>query len=105
MPESIGPAESLPGADAESFANVTADFIFGTLATDEQRIEALHARSRGLRHDCRISPRDPAPNLPVGVEVTVGSDTTVTAIEVSWSMDGSEPDDFSSAISMVAADV
>lgn len=105
MPEPIEPAESVSGDDADSRANVTADFIFGTLATDQQRIEALRAHAKGLRHDGRISPRDPAPGLPVEVEVTVGSDTTVTTIEVSWSTDGSEPDRFSPRISMVPADI
>ena len=35
--------------------NVTQDFIFGTLATDELRLDALAAAGRGVAHGiCRI---------------------------------------------------
>ncbi|MDQ4099444.1 MAG: glycoside hydrolase family 13 protein [Chloroflexota bacterium] len=105
MPEFIEPSSSLPGANADALAAVTADFIFGTLATDEQRIAALREQTKGLRHDGRISPHDPEPGVPVEVEVVAGSDTTVAAIEIGWTTDGSEPDDSSPSVALMPGEV
>ena len=91
-----------PGDDA--LANVTADFIFGTLATDDQRLQALRDRARGLRHDGRITPRDPAPGEPVRVDVTAGTDCSVSTLAVAWTTDDTEPDDTSPALSLAPID-
>jgi hypothetical protein len=68
---------------------VTEDFIFGTLATDELRLEGIRRRSRGLRRGGRISPLDPEPGDDVRVMVTVG-DLSVTSVAALYTTDGSQ---------------
>ena len=88
------PADGIaPGDDTSGLASVTADFIFGTLATDDQRLNNLRDRARGLHHDGHITPRDPAPGQAVEVHVTVGVDTSIGALAVAWTTNGSEPDE------------
>jgi len=45
--------------------NVTADFIFGTLSSNELRIASLAQAGRGVYHGDRIEPRDPEPDQPI----------------------------------------
>lgn len=67
------------------------DFIFGTLATDEQR----HARALGLRqgvtHNHRRSPRDPQRGQAIVVEMTAGPKFCGDRAWVYWTSDGSDP--------------
>ena len=73
-------------------AGVTQDFIFGTLATDELRLEALRAAARGVFHGNRIYPADPEPGEPVEVSVSIGTDADADRVFACYSLDGSEPD-------------
>jgi cyclomaltodextrinase len=72
-------------------ARVSADFVFGTLATDDLRIEQLRAMARGVVHDHMIEPADPEPGDDVTVRVTVGPDVDVDRVTCYWTADGSAP--------------
>ncbi len=71
--------------------DVTNDFIFGTLATDELRLEQVKARSRGLWHGSRVEPRDPVPGDTLVFTVTVGSDIDADRVEMLITRDGGMP--------------
>ncbi len=86
-------------------ANVTSDFIFGTLATDELRLEAIRRRSQGLWHGNRIDPVDPGPGQPVIVTATAGEDTSLRGMVVRFTTDGTMPDQDSPALPMQPAGV
>jgi glycosidase len=85
----------------KDLSRVTQDFIFGTLATDELRLEDIRRRSRGLWHGGRITPVDPEPGDEVTVSVTAGGDISVRQIVVRYTTDGSLPDAASPALPMV----
>jgi cyclomaltodextrinase / maltogenic alpha-amylase / neopullulanase len=80
--------------------SVTQDFIFGTLATDELRLDDIRRRARGLHHGGRIVPVDPEPGDEVRVTVTVGGDLSVTGVKVVYTTDGSQPDECSESMSL-----
>lgn len=82
----------------QDFASITQDFIFGTLATDEQRLGAIRARRHGLWHGGRIAPRDPEPGDEVTVTVTAGTDISIKGMAVRFTTDGSLPDASSPAL-------
>lgn len=84
---------------------VTQDFIFGTLATDDLRLEQFRTRTRGIWHGSRVSPRDPEPGDTLTFTVTVGSDVDVERVEVLLTRDGSLPDATSEALPMQRAGV
>src|SRR5947209_7732975 len=67
------------------------DFIFGTLATDELRVQALITARRGLTHNYRAMPRDPEPGQAVRIEVSAGSNAPVEEVFVHFTKDGSTP--------------
>jgi cyclomaltodextrinase / maltogenic alpha-amylase / neopullulanase len=79
-------------------ANVTQDFIFGTLATDDLRLEQFRARAKGIWHGSRVSPRDPEPGETLTFTVTVDSDVDAERVELLLTRDGSMPDASSEAI-------
>ncbi|MGH2530980.1 MAG: alpha-amylase family glycosyl hydrolase [Thermomicrobiales bacterium] len=85
--------------------NVTQDFIFGTLATDDLRLEALRAEGRDLFHGNRIEPADPEPGQPVRIEVSVGTEVDAASIVVHYTTDGSDPSSESPVVSLAAAEV
>lgn len=68
------------------------DFIFGTLATDELRLQQIVQLRSGLSHEHRNVPRDPLPNQSVQVELTAGPAAPITAAFVHYTTDGSRPD-------------
>jgi cyclomaltodextrinase len=80
--------------------SVTQDFIFGTLATDELRLEEIRKRSRGLWHGSRIDPADPEPGDDVTLAVSVGGDISIRDLAVHYTTDGSMPDSNSPSLSM-----
>lgn len=82
--------------DAVSVA--TQDFIFGTLATDELRLEALRAEGRAVSHRSQTIPLDPRPGEPVELLVEVGPDVDAMAVEALVTFDGSDPSTASSRI-------
>jgi glycosidase len=87
----------------DTVAGVTSVFIFGTLATDELRLEAIKARQRGLWHGDRIDPADPTPDDAVTVTATVGSDLTVTNLRCYVTTDGTSPGPAGEAIPLARA--
>ncbi len=72
---------------------VTGDFIFGTLGTDERRLEHEVNRVRGVWHGSRTSPIDPVPGDVVTFTVTVGTDISAEHVELLLTRDGSFPGD------------
>lgn len=68
-----------------------ADFIFGTLATDEQRLLSLKAARNGLTHNYEVTPRDPRPGQPTQIEVSAGPGAPVTDVFIHYTTDGSIP--------------
>lgn len=50
------------------------DFVFGTLATDNLKLLHHRARRRGIQHAYQIEPRDPKPDEPIILSVTLGPD-------------------------------
>lgn len=87
----------------DALAEVTSDFIFGTMATDELRLAALRERGRGLRHDGTTIPRDPLPGEPITVEVVAGEDVSAHRVWISYTTDGSEPGQHGESIALERA--
>lgn len=71
--------------------DVTHDFIFGTLATDDLRLDALRAVGRGLVHANQIEPSDPGPGEPVTLTASAGSDVSAESVYALYTLDGSDP--------------
>lgn len=71
--------------------NVSSDFIFGTLATDERRLGYLKAETAGISHRHRIEPADPLPDQPVRLRVTLGPEIVADHVSCYFTTDGSEP--------------
>ncbi len=67
------------------------DFVFGTLATDELKLVHHSAVRRGLQHTYAISPRDPQPDEPVTLKVTLGPDLKADHVACYYTVDGSQP--------------
>lgn len=67
------------------------DFIFGTLATNEQRLHALISGQEGLTFEYQMTPRDPKPDQPVQIEVTAGPAAPVLEVFIHYTLDGSTP--------------
>ena len=72
---------------------VTQDFIFGTLATDDLRLDALRAAGRGLTHFDRAVPRDPRPDEPITLTVSAGTEVDPSMVTLIYTIDRSEPGD------------
>jgi glycosidase len=87
----------MPDEDPE---NVTADFIFGTLATDELRLAEITRRARGLWHGSQVEPRSPAPGEAVRLSVTAGGDLSVNRVVARYTTDGSMPGTDSAAVEL-----
>lgn len=79
---------------------VTQDFIFGTLATDDLRLDALTAQRRGLVHGNRIDPADPQGGEVVTITVAAGADVAAERIMAFYTVDGSDPTGDSSVIDL-----
>jgi glycosidase len=67
------------------------DFIFGTLATDARRLTYEHALRAGVTHRSARNPRDPLPEEPVQIKLTVGPEHFCDRAWVYWSTDGLDP--------------
>lgn len=85
--------------------NVTQDFIFGTMATDDLRLAAIQAEGRGVHHGNRIAPADPEPDQPVQLRVSVGTQVSADAVRAYYTLDGSEPSTASEQIAFERAEV
>lgn len=71
--------------------HVSADFVFGTLATDELRLAQLRAAQLGVAHDT-LSPLDPQPGEAVTVHVTLGPAISADHVTCYYTTDASLPD-------------
>jgi glycosidase len=85
--------------------NVTHDFIFGTMATDELRLAAIQAEGRRVHHGNRITPVDPEPEQPVQLRVSVGTEVSADRVAAYYTPDGSEPTTSSPRVELERAEV
>lgn len=69
----------------------SADFVFGTLATDDLRIAQLRASRSGVAHGQRLVPLDPGPGEAVTVQATTGPRIDATYVTCYYTTDGSDP--------------
>ncbi len=67
------------------------DFIFGTLATEEKRLERVRALRAGVTHNFNRAPHTPRPGQQVKIALTVGPDHPCDRAAVYWTDDGSDP--------------
>jgi len=67
------------------------DFIFGTLASDAQRLAHVRALGSGITHLNARKPRDPLPGQPIQLELTLGPEHTSDRAWVYWSTDDDDP--------------
>lgn len=67
------------------------DFIFGTLATGEQRLEHVRRLRSGITHNHDRTPRDPLPGQPITLHLTIGPAYPQNQAWVYWTDDGSDP--------------
>ncbi len=72
--------------------HVSADFIFGTMATDSRRLGYVRAELAGIAHGYRMEPLTPQPDQSVRLFVTLGPAITTDRVSVYYTTDGSEPD-------------
>jgi len=68
------------------------DFIFGTLATDESRLNHMRTVQGGVIHAHRRFPRDPQPGQPIKITLTLGPSHPQNKAWVYWTDDGSDPE-------------
>ncbi len=68
------------------------DFIFGALATVEQRLEHVRRLRSGITHNHARTPRDPLPGQPITLHLTIGPAHTFDRAWVYWTDDGSDPE-------------
>ncbi|MDQ3870855.1 MAG: alpha-amylase family glycosyl hydrolase, partial [Chloroflexota bacterium] len=71
--------------------DVSADFVFGTLATDDLRVAQLRAAASGVQHGHDIEPRDPLPGGQVVLRVTLGPKVVVDRVTCYYTTEGSDP--------------
>lgn len=71
--------------------DVSADFIFGTMATDARRLAFLKAELSGVSHRHRIEPADPLPQQAVTLRVSLGPAVVADHVTCYFTTDGSEP--------------
>jgi glycosidase len=76
---------------ADEPARVSADFVFGTLATDELRLAHLRAATAALHHGHDLEPLDPDPGQPVTVRVTLGPALDADRVTAYFTTDGADP--------------
>ncbi len=67
------------------------DFIFGSLNTEDKRLEVARAHRAGITHAQNRTPRDPQPGEAITLELTVGPTHPHDRAWVYWTNDGSDP--------------
>lgn len=77
--------------DAPSSLQVVPDFIFGTLGTDELRLQQLRRERVGVWHQHKLLPSSPRPRQPVRLEVSVGPAVAADHVSLYFTTDGSAP--------------
>jgi glycosidase len=63
------------------------DFVFGTLATDDQRAQFIRKRRAGVSHAHARQPLDPQPGQPITLDLTVGPHYPLDQARVEWMVD------------------
>lgn len=71
--------------------NVSQDFVFGTLATDELRLAQLRAARAGVAHAYDLTPLDPRPGQPVAIAVRLGPQVAAEHVSCYYTTDGADP--------------
>src|SRR5690349_9506216 len=69
-----------------------ADFIFGTLGSDDQRLAVIRAARSGFTYANNITPRDPKPSQPVRIMVSAGPSQPVSNVMLYFTLDGNVPE-------------
>jgi glycosidase len=77
--------------DRTKSADVSQDFVFGTLATDDLRLAQIRAATAGVLHGHDLEPADPRPGDAVRIRVTVGPRVVADRVTAYWTADGSDP--------------
>lgn len=67
------------------------DFIFGTLATEQLRLEHVRTRRAGVSHYQARIPRDPLPGQDIRLDLTIGPNYPLEKAWIYWTDDGSDP--------------
>src|SRR5512137_2766416 len=67
------------------------DFVFGTLATEAQRIAHERRLRAGVTHHFARAPYSPRPGQPVQVELTLGLEQCFDRAWLYWSTDDQDP--------------
>ncbi len=75
----------------EPAGGVSADFVFGTLATDDLRLARLRADTSGLHHGHDLEPLDPRPGEPIVVRTTIGPTVHADRVTCYVTTDGTDP--------------
>ena len=68
----------------------SADFVFGTLATDALRLAHLKAARASIAHT--LEPADPPPGAPITLTVTLGPQVVADQVACYYTTDGTEPE-------------
>jgi len=76
---------------ADVMEEVSNDFIFGTLATDQQRLAFFRAEMSGVAHRNHIQPLDPLPGQEVCITVTIGPQVVADNVTCYFTTDGTVP--------------
>lgn len=71
--------------------NVSQDFVFGTLATDDLRLAQLRAAQAGVAHAYQITPADPRPGEAVTVQISLGPQIAADRVTCYYTTDGGDP--------------
>jgi len=68
------------------------DFIFGTLSTDQLKLNYLRTAYSGIQHRYLTDPLDPQPGESVTIKVETGPDVAIEQMACYFTLDGSHPD-------------
>lgn len=71
--------------------DISPDFVFGTLATDELRLAQVRAATVGFHHGHDLEPLDPDPGESVTVRVTLGQAVAADRVKAYVTTDGRDP--------------
>jgi glycosidase len=71
--------------------DVSPDFVFGTLATDELRLAQVRVAAIGFHHGHDLEPLDPDPAVPVVLRATLGPAVVADHVTAYVTTDGRDP--------------
>ena len=70
---------------------ISPDFVFGTLATDDLRLAQVRAAASGFHHGHALEPLDPDPGVAVVVTATLGPAVVADRVTAYVTTDGRDP--------------